>query len=73
MRWFTANIGGDHIHHLCSRIAYYRLPLVLRDYPQLGVIGRFTLVQSFRCVRLVLWDEGQQRLVSFGEARQLYA
>jgi acyl-lipid omega-6 desaturase (Delta-12 desaturase) len=32
IRWFTANIGVHHIHHLCSRIPYYRLPLVLRDY-----------------------------------------
>ena len=73
LRWFTANIGVHHIHHLCSRIPYYRLPLVLRDYPDLSGIGRLTLVQSFRCVRLVLWDEGQQRLVSFREVRQRYA
>jgi omega-6 fatty acid desaturase (delta-12 desaturase) len=73
MRWFTANIGVHHIHHLCSRIPYYRLPLVLRDYPELSVFGRLTLIQSFRCVRLVLWDEGQQRLVSFHEVRQRYA
>jgi omega-6 fatty acid desaturase (delta-12 desaturase) len=72
MRWFTANIGVHHIHHLCSRIPYYRLPLVLRDCPELVVIGRLTLIQSFRCVRLVLWDEAQQRLVSFGEARRRY-
>jgi hypothetical protein len=43
---------------------------VLRDYPNLEGIGRLTLLQSLRCVRLVLWDEGQQRLVSFGEMRQ---
>jgi acyl-lipid omega-6 desaturase (Delta-12 desaturase) len=72
LRWFTANIGVHHIHHLCSRIPYYRLPLVLRDYPDLGGIGRLTLVESFRCVRLVLWDEGQQRLVSFRDVRQRY-
>jgi omega-6 fatty acid desaturase (delta-12 desaturase) len=41
LRWFTANIGIHHIHHLCSRIPYYRLPLVLRDYPDLdGAIVR---------------------------------
>jgi acyl-lipid omega-6 desaturase (Delta-12 desaturase) len=73
LRWFTANIGVHHVHHLCSRIPYYRLPLVLRDYPELGVTGRLTLVQSFRCVRLVLWDEALQRLVSFHEVRQRYA
>jgi acyl-lipid omega-6 desaturase (Delta-12 desaturase) len=69
LRWFTANIGAHHIHHLCSRIPYYRLPLVLRDYPDLGRIGRLTLLQSLECVRLVLWDEGRQRLVSFREMR----
>jgi omega-6 fatty acid desaturase (delta-12 desaturase) len=73
LRWFTANIGAHHIHHLCSRIPCYRLPLVLRDYPALRDIGRLTLIQSFRCVRLVLWDEGQQRLISFREVRQRYA
>ena len=73
LRWFTANIGVHHIHHLCSRIPYYRLPLVLRDYPDLSSIGRLTLVESFRCVRLALWDEGQQQLVSFREVRQRYA
>jgi omega-6 fatty acid desaturase (delta-12 desaturase) len=45
---------------------------VLRDYPNLKGIGRLTLVQSFRCVRLVLWDEGRQRLISFREAQQQY-
>ena len=73
LRWFTANIGVHHIHHLCSRIPYYRLPLVLHDYPKLDGIGRLTLLQSLGCVRLVLWDEGKQRLVSFREVRQHYA
>jgi acyl-lipid omega-6 desaturase (Delta-12 desaturase) len=72
LRWFTANIGIHHIHHLCSRIPYYRLPLVLRDYPHLDGIGRLTLLQSLRCVRLALWDEGQNRLVSFREVRRHY-
>jgi Fatty acid desaturase len=34
LRWLTANIGIHHVHHLCSRIPYYRLPQVLRDYPE---------------------------------------
>jgi acyl-lipid omega-6 desaturase (Delta-12 desaturase) len=70
LRWFTANIGIHHIHHLCSRIPYYRLPLVLRHHPDLDGIGRLTLLQSLRCVRLVLWDEGRKRLVSFREMRR---
>ena len=68
LRWFTANIGVHHIHHLCSRIPYYRLPRALRDHPELRGIGRLTLWQSFGCVRLVLWDETQHRLVTFREA-----
>jgi fatty acid desaturase len=57
---------------LCSRIPYYRLPLVLRDYPELEGMGRLTLLQSFRSVRLVLWDEDQKRLISFRELRRQY-
>jgi len=68
LRWFTANIGVHHIHHLCSRIPCYRLPDVLRDHPQLTAVGRLTLLQSLRCVRLTLWDEDGRRLISFEEA-----
>lgn len=65
LRWFTANIGVHHVHHLSSRIPYYRLPRVLRDHPELRDVGRITFLQSFQSVRLVLWDETQRRLVSF--------
>ncbi|MEX1152829.1 fatty acid desaturase [Parvibaculum sp.] len=69
LRWFTANIGIHHVHHLHARIPSYRLPRVLRDHPDLRQIGRLTLADSLRCVRLVLWDEEKERLVSFREAR----
>ncbi len=71
LRWLTANIGIHHVHHLCSRIPYYRLPAVLREHPELGDVGRITLFESLRCVRLVLWDEKQKRLVSFDQARRI--
>ncbi len=71
LRWFTANIGLHHIHHLCSRIPFYRLPSVLRDHPDLRNTGRITLMQSFSCVRLTLWDETARRLISFGELSAL--
>jgi omega-6 fatty acid desaturase (delta-12 desaturase) len=67
LRWFTANIGAHHVHHLCSRIPYYRLSRALRDYPELRGVSRVTLLQSFSCVRLALWDEGRRRLISFQE------
>ena len=68
LRWLTGNIGIHHVHHLSSRIPYYRLPEVLRDHPELAGIGRITLWQSIQCVKLVLWDEKSQRLLSFRDA-----
>lgn len=65
LRWFTANIGMHHVHHLCSRIPFYRLPQAIGAEPGLRDTGRLTLWQSFRCVRLALWDEDTRRLVSF--------
>jgi acyl-lipid omega-6 desaturase (Delta-12 desaturase) len=69
LRWLTANVGVHHVHHLCSRIPYYRLTEVLCDHPELGRIGRLTLGSSLLCVRLALWDETQRRLISFRDAQ----
>jgi omega-6 fatty acid desaturase (delta-12 desaturase) len=69
LRWFSANIGIHHVHHLVSRIPFYRLGEVLRDLPALGEMSRITLRDGFRCVGLVLWDEDKRRLVSFAQAR----
>ncbi|MGE0202667.1 MAG: fatty acid desaturase [Hyphomicrobiaceae bacterium] len=70
LRWFTANIGVHHVHHLCSRIPFYRLQKVLREHPQLAGIGRMTIRDSLKTVKLKLWDEDQHRLVSFKDIRQ---
>ena len=66
--WLTANIGLHHIHHLNSRIPFYRLPDVLAENPGLEVANRLTLRESFACVKLKLWCERQRRLVTFREA-----
>lgn len=71
LRWFTANIGVHHVHHLCSRVPFYRLPLALGGVPELPRKHRLTLWQSFRCIKLTLWDEASQRLVSFREAARM--
>jgi omega-6 fatty acid desaturase (delta-12 desaturase) len=65
LRWITASIGVHHVHHLCSRIPFYRLQQVMREYPELKGYRRLTLLESLRCVPLALWDESRQRLVSF--------
>ena len=70
IRWFTANIGMHHVHHLSSGIPFYRLPEVLRDHEELRGLGRVTVLQSLRAVRLVLWDEERRRLVSLKQLRR---
>jgi len=71
LRWFTANIGIHHVHHLNSRIPFYRLPQVLRDHPELTQVeGRLTFLQSLRSVRLALWCETSKKLISFRELRR---
>jgi len=69
LRWFSANIGVHHVHHLASRIPFYRLREVLRDFPELADVGRLTLSQSLRCVTYALWDEDSGRLISFRTLR----
>ncbi len=69
LRWFSANIGVHQVHHLSSGIPFYRLRKVLRDYPELGEVGRLSLWRSLGCVRLALWDADKRRLVSFRETR----
>ena len=71
LRWFSANVGIHHVHHVSSRVPFYRLPQVLRDFPELRQVGRISVRESLRTVPLVLWDETQRRLISFREARRL--
>ena len=73
LMWVTGNIGIHHVHHLSSRIPFYRLPQVLKDFPELAQIGRLTFRQSLRCVPLALWDEELRRMVSFGAVRRRFA
>jgi omega-6 fatty acid desaturase (delta-12 desaturase) len=70
LMWLTGNIGIHHLHHLSSRIPFYRLPEALADYPELRAIGRLTLWQSLASVRLTLWDAGRRRMVPFAALRQ---
>ena len=69
LMWVTGNIGVHHVHHLSSRIPFYRLPRILKDHPELKSVGRLTFWKSLKCVRLALWCETTERLVSFRAAR----
>ena len=67
LRWLTGNIGIHHVHHLYSRIPFYRLPEVLRHHATLAKAQRLTIAESFATVRLHLWDEARGKLVSFSD------
>ncbi|WP_231638829.1 fatty acid desaturase [Aurantiacibacter marinus] len=73
LRWFTGNIGIHHVHHLASRIPFYRLPEVLEKHPALRDLNRFTALKTISALRLALWDEGQRKLVTFREAARISA
>ncbi|MCU0831333.1 MAG: fatty acid desaturase [Rhizobiaceae bacterium] len=65
LMWMTGHIGIHHVHHLVSRIPFWRLPEVIERYPELKGTGRLTIRSSLKCVRLTLWDEDAKRMVGF--------
>ena len=73
LRWFSGNIGVHHVHHLYSRIPFYRLMEVMRENTALEDLNRLTIRESIACARLHLWDEKARKLVSFSQARKALA
>ena len=69
LQWLSANIGIHHVHHVHSRIPFYRLPEVLRDHAELANGNRMTIRESLHNARLHLWDEKTKRLLSFAQAK----
>ncbi len=57
-RWMTANIGYHHVHHLNSRIPFYRLPEAMKMIPELQHPKETSLkpMDIIRCFRLKVWD-----------------
>jgi len=68
LRWFTANIGYHHIHHLSPRIPNYRLRAA-HESLRLPGVRRLNLWQSMACARMKLWEEGAGRMVGFPRGR----
>lgn len=65
MNWFTGNIGFHHVHHLNSRIPFYRLEEAMKAIPELQTVS----VTSFRptCIlnalKLKVWDPESDRMI----------
>jgi omega-6 fatty acid desaturase (delta-12 desaturase) len=65
MHWFTANIGYHHIHHMNSRIPFYRLPEVWEAIPEMRTAKTTSLKikDVWACLKLKVWDFEKQKMV----------
>ena len=66
MQWFTGNIGYHHVHHLNSRIPFYRLVEAMKSMPELRNVPTtsWDVTEMIRCFRLKLWDPEKERMIT---------
>jgi omega-6 fatty acid desaturase (delta-12 desaturase) len=70
--WLTGNIGYHHLHHLNSRIPNYYLEKCYDENPILNkYVNTLTFKESLSCIVCHLWDEDQQRMISFRSFNKL--
>lgn len=69
MQWFTGNIGFHHVHHLNSRIPFYRLKEAMRNMPELQHVTTtsWNPIEVVRCLNLKLWDPDKGKMISLRE------
>lgn len=66
LHFFSGNIGYHHLHHLSPKIPFYHLSLCSRENPVFQkYVTRLTFWSSLKCIFHALWDEKQQKMVSF--------
>lgn len=72
MHWFTANIGYHHVHHINSRIPFYRLPEAMKSMPELHGVSTtsWNPIDIWKCFRLKLWDEHSEKMITLREYRK---
>jgi acyl-lipid omega-6 desaturase (Delta-12 desaturase) len=69
LQFFTGNIGLHHIHHLNARIPNYNLQRAHDENSIFHDVPTLSLGQALRTVKLKLWDEDRNKLVTFAQAR----
>ena len=71
--WLTGNIGYHHIHHLNPLVPNYELARCHEENPILDqVANKITFIQSLRCMFNKLWDEEQERMITYREYFRKY-
>lgn len=69
LQWFSGNIGFHHIHHLSPRIPNYYLAQCQANYQPFQKVSVITLRSGFRSLKLNLWNEEQQKMISFKQLK----
>jgi len=69
MNYFTCDIGYHHVHHLNSRIPFYRLREALKSFPELNATKTTTFnpIEMYRCLQLKIWDEEKGKMIGLTE------
>ncbi|MBN1222780.1 MAG: hypothetical protein JXB23_05995 [Candidatus Aminicenantes bacterium] len=62
----SGNIGYHHVHHVRPLIPNYNLEECYKSEPVLQNVKPITIRDSLHSLRLRLWDEAEEKLVSFG-------
>lgn len=67
LMWLTGNIGLHHVHHIGPKIPYYKLQQAHDENPFFHNVTVIKLKDTGRALNLSLWDEEQERLISFAD------
>ncbi|MEX2232500.1 MAG: fatty acid desaturase [Cyclobacteriaceae bacterium] len=72
LQWFTGNIGYHHVHHLNSRIPFYRLPEAMNNIPELQTVTKtsWNPAEIYRCLNLKLWDAEKGEMITIAQLRR---
>jgi omega-6 fatty acid desaturase (delta-12 desaturase) len=70
LQFFTGNIGLHHVHHMSPRIPNYNLQRAHDENPVFHDVPTLSLWDGIRTLRLKLYDEQQDRLVTFAAAKR---
>ena len=69
MNWLTGDIGYHHVHHMNSRIPFYRLKETMMAIPELQKVNTtsWSPFEIWKCFELKLWDAEKMKMIKLSE------